>query len=114
MLTALAEYAEPLSQCATWPTREALQALLCAREVINASGIALRVVAPDERGNLSYEARIYEHGELELREGEWHDLFNVLAWLAYPHTKAALNERHVAAALAESTTSDLSPRKNRG
>ena len=70
MLTPLAEHAEPLSQCATWPTREALQDLLSAREVVNARGVPLRAVAPNEGGNLSYEALIYERGELELREGE--------------------------------------------
>lgn len=114
LLAALAEHAEPLSQCATWPTREALQDLLFAHGVINGRGIPLRIVAPDKRGDLSYEARVHELGELELREGEWHDFFNVLAWLTYPRTKAALNERHVAAALAESVTADGSSRKNRG
>ncbi|MES2561283.1 MAG: DUF3025 domain-containing protein, partial [Pseudomonadota bacterium] len=114
MLTPLAEHAEPLSQCATWPAREALQDLLSAREVINARGIPLRVVAPNKGGNLSYEARIYERGELELREGEWHDFFNVLAWLTYPRIKAALNERHVEAAHAEFAAPDSSSPKNRG
>lgn len=114
MLTALAEHAEPLSQCATWPAREMFQDLLSAKGVANQRGVPLRLVAPDPSSGLSYESRVYEMGELELREREWHDLFNVLAWLAYPRTKAALNERHVAAALAESAASDSSSPGNRG
>jgi hypothetical protein len=114
MLTALAEHARALSQCARWPTREALQDLLTAKGVANERGLPLRLVAPDDWNNLSYESRIYQRGELELREREWHDFFNVLAWLTYPCTKAALNERHVAATLAESATAVASAGKNRG
>ena len=29
-----------------------------------------------------------------MREGSWHDLLNVLVWLAFTLAKAALNERH--------------------
>jgi hypothetical protein len=36
-----------------------------------------------------------------VREGEWHDFFNVLAWTVYTKTKAALNARHVDAAQAD-------------
>ena len=54
----------------------------------------LRLVG--ERGDKAYESRIYFDGEMHVRPGLWHDLFNLLAWLAYPETKAALNERHCA------------------
>jgi hypothetical protein len=47
-----------------------------------------------ERASESYETRLYARGEMHVRSGTWHDLFNVLAWLAYPKTKAALNARH--------------------
>ena len=106
MLSALAAPAASLSTCAEWPRREVLQALMTAHDVRNARGIQLRIVAPEPKTGLSYEARLYDSGELEVREGEWHDVFNVLAWLSYPRTKAALNERHVAAALAESGAAD--------
>ena len=37
---------------------------------------------------------------METRPGNWHDLFNALAWIAFPKAKAAINAQH-AAMLAE-------------
>src|SRR5687768_14279076 len=98
---------EPIVRCASalrgareWPSRESLDAVLRAASVTNAHGVALRAVAPD-RSRTAYESRVHEDGELEVRERDWHDLFNVLAWCAFPQAKAALNARHVAAAQAE-------------
>jgi len=93
MLAPLAREARSLRALRDWPGREALQELLSERGVTNAAGMPLRLVAPSA-GAESYEARIHARGELEMREGEWHDLFNVLGWLAYPRSKAALSERH--------------------
>jgi hypothetical protein len=39
-------------------------------------------------------------GEVPTRSRNWHDWFNALAWLAWPHSKAALNARHVRAIAA--------------
>jgi len=79
-----------------WPSRAVLQQALAAAAVFTASGLPLRLVAPVADG-LSYEDRLYGRGELEFREHSWHDLFNVLVWLAFPRAKAALNARHHAA-----------------
>ena len=99
---------EPYARCAAalagnpaWPARAALDALLRASGVTNASGRSLRATAAQDAGGVSYERRIFDAGELEVREGDWHDLMNVLVWCAFPRTKAALNARHVAAAAAE-------------
>lgn len=78
-----------------WPDRAALQRLLDAVGVCPVSGKPLRLVAPG--GTLPYEIRVYESAELECRERNWHDLFNVLVWLTFPRAKAALNARHHAA-----------------
>jgi len=43
-----------------------------------------------------YELRIAASGEVETRPQNWHDLFNALQWLAYPHAKAAINAQHAA------------------
>ncbi len=81
------------------PDLDDLRRLLDQREpaVQVVSGRPLRIVAqgrkpaaPEER----YEARLYREGELQVRSDGWHDYFNVLAWLAYPRAKAALNARH--------------------
>jgi hypothetical protein len=52
---------------------------------------------PGRLAALAYERRIATRGEVPTREGNRHDLFNALAWLAFPRTKAALNAIHVAA-----------------
>jgi hypothetical protein len=84
-----------------WPTPEDLCA--AAQGIRTESGRALRFVAPgagsrDERRH--YELRVAETGEVETRPGNWHDLFNALAWMAFPRTKARVNAQH-AAILAE-------------
>lgn len=81
------------------PELDDLQRLLDRREpaVQVASGRPLRIV---EQGGKpasleqKYEARLYLEGELQVRRDDWHDCLNVLAWLAYPKAKAALNARH--------------------
>jgi len=78
-----------------WPDHVALQRLLDDADVRVSSGLPLRLVPAG--GKASYERRVFESAELECRERNWHDLFNVLAWLAFPLSKAALNARHHAA-----------------
>lgn len=62
------------------------------------SGQALRFVPPSaERGRYGdYELRVFDSGCVETRPGNLHDLFNALAWLAFPRTKARLNALHAA------------------
>jgi hypothetical protein len=98
MLEPFAALAAPLADCADWPGREAMESLVRAHDIRNAGGTPLRLVASGGGPALAYESRTHESGALEVREGEWHDLFNVLAWTAYPRSKAALNARHVLAA----------------
>ena len=61
------------------------------------NGHALRFVV-QEQGRLGfesqYEPRCYLSGEVQTRENNWHDLFNALVWLTFPHAKAAINTRH--------------------
>jgi hypothetical protein len=60
------------------------------------SGSALRFVAPStmESRYGDYELRVFRTGCVETRPGNKHDLFNALAWLAFPRTKARLNALH--------------------
>jgi hypothetical protein len=97
-----------------WPSTAELQHGLAARvpPVCNASGMPLRLVPPRPRGGFAdrYEARIFLEGALAARPGDWHDYFNVLAWLAFPRAKAALNARHQ----AELERQHAAGRRNRG
>jgi hypothetical protein len=72
--------------------REALSAEARDRGVATAGGLPIRFVAPDDAGPAAYEAHIAASGRVPTR-GNAHDLFNALAWLAFPRTKAALNAR---------------------
>ena len=84
-----------------WPAHAELTAL--ARDARTVRGKALRFVKPRERSDRErpyYEQHIAETGEVETRSANWHDLFNALVWIAFPHAKAAINAQH-AAILAE-------------
>jgi hypothetical protein len=63
------------------------------------SGSPLRFVPPagGEARYGEYEMRVFETGRVETRPGNLHDLFNALAWLAFPRTKAKLNALHARA-----------------
>lgn len=96
MLEPLREHAAALRAHGSWPLRADLQRLVDARAIGTAGGARLRLVAPSDETEV-YERRIYLRGEMPHRDRDWHDLFNVLAWLAYPKTKSALNAAHFAA-----------------
>ena len=86
---------EPLAAQAEWPDCDRLNAL--AAELGQAprarSGRHVRFVAPSA-AKLGYESRVHASGEVATRPQNWHDLFNALAWLAYPRTKGSLNALH--------------------
>lgn len=82
-----------------------------AARIATESGRPLRFVpadGPTPRPGAAppaYELRIFEAGEVATRTdgpGARHDLYNALAWLAYPRAKARLNALHAhAIALAD-------------
>lgn len=78
------------------PEAAALDRLGSAFPVATGSGHPVRFVPPQDDG-LGYEARIWARGEVETRPDNWHDFFNALIWLTFPHAKAALNARHARA-----------------
>ena len=43
-----------------------------------------------------YEVHLFETGHVQTRPDNKHDLFNALAWLAFPKTKARINAMHAA------------------
>lgn len=81
-----------------WPGLARLNALAESAPMRprSASGQPIRFCPPTTAGAGHYEQRIHDAGEVATRPGNLHDLFNALAWLAFPRTKAALNARHVA------------------
>jgi hypothetical protein len=68
--------------------------------MVNARGESLRFVEQRERPvefAVRFEPSTFLRGEVLVRPYNWHDLFNVLVWMAFPRAKAALNARHFAA-----------------
>jgi len=85
------------SNLPNWPSLEDYGKLLEGKGISNAQDLPLRFVAQAAKsGKLEdkYEARIFLKGEVQARSENWHDLFNVLVWLTFPKSKAALNRRH--------------------
>lgn len=81
-----------------WPDLDDLQVLLDAapRPVTNTEGKSLRLSSVDTSLSAAdYERRVAREAVLTVRMPGWHDLFNVLAWAAWPRAKASLNVRHV-------------------
>jgi len=80
-----------------WPSHDDLTAL--AQGIVTSGGLPVRFVAPRGQGDASrpyYEMHIARTGEIETRPENWHDLFNALAWIAFPKAKATINAQHVA------------------
>jgi hypothetical protein len=81
-----------------FPTPQDLSRLAHGRGLSSGGGVALRFVGasnPAPHGvDTQYEVRAYRDGQVSTRPGSLHDLFNALAWLAFPRTKALLNRRH--------------------
>ncbi len=78
-----------------WPALAALNALAEEAGVRTASGKPVRFVPP-AASDPYYEIHVHESGHVATRAQNWHDLFNALAWLAFPRTKATINALHAA------------------
>lgn len=86
-----------------WPNLDDYQALLaeCPEPILAQNGIPLKIVAQGSRAvslEEQYASRIYLTGEIQTRIGNWHDFFQLLTWLIFPKTKAAINAIHHQAA----------------
>jgi hypothetical protein len=62
--------------------------------VVSGGGAALRFRAAEKLEGVEYERHVFETGEVPTRAGDWHDLFNALAWCRWPRLKAAMNALH--------------------
>ena len=51
---------------------------------------------PPQPSAAYYEVQLYETGRVATRPESLHDMFNALAWLAFPRTKALINALHAA------------------
>lgn len=77
------------------PSLERLNALSDEISLKTESGKPVRFVPPSAAGPY-YEVQVFETGRVQTRPDNLHDLFNALAWLAFPRTKARINALHAA------------------
>lgn len=79
---------------------ERLNRIAAERSLRNANGRRVVFAAPDAAAGAPYELHVWQSGEVPTRrceKGAWHDLFNALAWLAFPRAKGQLNRVQAAA-----------------
>ncbi len=79
----------------TLPDFATLAALARARGLSGTDGRPLAFAQGSGADALTYENAIAREGLIRLRQGDVHDVFNALAWLAFPRAKVALNAVHV-------------------
>ncbi len=77
------------------PTLHGLNALAEEAGLRTESGQPVRFVPPDP-ADAYYEVQLFRTGRVPTRPESLHDLFNALAWLAFPRTKARINALHAA------------------
>jgi hypothetical protein len=81
-----------------FPTLAELTALARERDVRSGGGAPIEFVAAAAGRSgafeAQYEIRIHRDGAVPTRAESWHDLFNALAWLAFPRAKATINRLH--------------------
>jgi len=96
ILAPLAAVAALFNDKTDWPSLDALNA---ARDLVHnapksANQCRIRFV-PQARScdqlEEKYEPRIFLKGEVQTRMNNWHDFFNALVWMTFPHTKSVLN-----------------------
>jgi len=99
-LAPFARAAAAFAECVDWPPVETWSERLAAigielpvTFVVQAYPIRRR---PGERA--PYDRAIASEGRVPSRERSWHDFLNMLAWAAFPRTKAAIHARHLEAA----------------
>ncbi len=74
---------------------EELNSLAEEKKIQTESGKAVQFVPPAP-SDPYYEVQVFETGRVQTRPESKHDLFNALAWLAFPNTKARINAMHAA------------------
>ena len=80
-----------------WPETLDWSGLAAIHAVKNTRGMPISFVPPANPppSALEFERRIFERGEVETRAATWHDAFHACAWLAFPRTKARINQLHI-------------------
>jgi len=107
----------PLLAYSQWPSLGDYQHYLNASPdtICNSQSQVLKIVAQDQQQKNfvdRYAARIFLRGEMQTREQNWHDFFQVITWQAFPKTKKHINARQYRAAEQRFTREGNSGRRS--
>ncbi|MFQ5470268.1 MAG: DUF3025 domain-containing protein [Gammaproteobacteria bacterium] len=96
----LRDVAKQLHEFEIWPGLEDYQRLLDSRliPIKTRTGQPLRIVkkaAKPRNFSDHYAPRIYSRGEIQTRDQNWHDFFQLLTWILFPKTKSLINSLHI-------------------
>lgn len=86
-----------VAACADWPQQADFDRLAMHARACGQALPARQRFVCDADPALYYEMHIGSTGEVPTRSRNWHDWFNALCWLSWPHSKVAMNARQVAA-----------------
>jgi len=84
-----------LDRIGSAPSLDLLNLFSEEKNLRNEGGKPIRFVPPSA-ADPYYEVHLFETGRVQTRPDNRHDLFNALAWLAFPKTKARINAMHAA------------------
>lgn len=93
----------------TPPSPQEWSRLAAQHPLYTHNGLPIEFVPQPADCTDAYEAKIAHTGKINTRINSWHDAFNAMVWLTFPHSKAAMNARHLAAQSAH-TTAEMNPR----
>lgn len=85
-----------LGRADAWPPAlETMNRWALERKIMSGARSSLRFEPALTRlPAIDYERKIAQSGRVPIRARNLHDIFNALAWLVFPQTKAALNRLH--------------------
>lgn len=85
----------PLLAGDSWPSLAEVEQTLQLPQH-QCTGQVLSLLAQEQVDDAEgYEPRIFRRGLIATRAGNWHDLFNAMAWKLFPRIKSALNAKQV-------------------
>lgn len=95
------------SSFATWPSLDDYNLFISTHATTSKNNIPIRFVRQDGKPQTfeqHYEPRIFLNGEIQTRENNWHDFFQVLVWHNFPNTKSTLNHLHYKEAIKRNSS----------
>jgi Protein of unknown function (DUF3025) len=115
LLDSIEAVSQPFIVLSKWPTLPQFSSEFAKRNIQSANNVPILPVAQGDAPDSfeqHYEPRIFLRGQLQTRLENWHDYFNAMCWLQFPHTKAVLNSLHVEMAQTRPLGSNRSALEN--